>query len=402
MHKIISLWIRAGSQATSLDNVNPTRITNIIVLILGLTLTVQLPLMLSFWDQGGAKQCSINLFAILCCPLVPLFNHHHRLLLAKLSLILIYICYLIATAMHLGSQANVHYFFLLGIFVSPFLFQSDSPLLSKAVIVLFGLLALLFGFINLPTEQSNVSYSQLVGISNLINLVFAGTLCAFYIQLNTRMDRDKINLERKRSESLLLNILPASIARRLKESNQPVADYFEQATILFADIANFSTLTKQMSAIQLVALLNDLYSEFDLILSRYRLEKIKTIGDEIMAVCGVPTTDKQHAIQVCECALQMQHCFEHFCKSHNINNGLRIGINSGPVVAGVIGKNKFSYDLWGEAVNMASRMESNGQRDKIQITEHTYQHVKQHFQCKLRGQIEIKGMGKINSYWLLK
>ncbi|WP_416304919.1 adenylate/guanylate cyclase domain-containing protein [Neptunicella sp. SCSIO 80796] len=401
MLRTVSLWIKAGSQHSTLDTISPIRINNVVTLIFALTLCAQVPFMPAFWDQGGANQCLINLAAILLCIIIPLLNHLRQHLLARLALISIYSGYLILTALHLGAQANVHYFFLLGVFATPFIFQVDSPLLSRTIIGYFALLTLLFGFINPPTPASHLDYSQLVGTTNLINLVIAGILCAFYIQLNTQLDREKVNYERKRSENLLLNILPPAIAKRLKESSQPVADYFDQATILFADISNFSQLSQHKSAIELVSLLNDLYSEFDLVLSRYRLEKIKTIGDEIMAVCGVPNSDKYHAVQVCECALQMQHCFERFCREHQLDNGLRIGINTGPVVAGVIGKNKFSYDLWGEAVNLASRMESYGESHKIQITENTYLQVKDQFQCRLRGKIEVKGMGEINSYWLM-
>ncbi|MBC3764292.1 adenylate/guanylate cyclase domain-containing protein [Neptunicella marina] len=402
MIRTVSLWVKAGNQFSNAENFSATRINNIIALIFALTLTAQLPFMPMFWHKGGNIQCIINVIAILCCSLVPVFSHLKHPFASRVALVSVYISYLVVTAIHLGSLANVHYFFLLGVFATPFIFQTDSPVTSRSIIILFGLLTILFGFLNPSTTVADLGYVELVSTTNLINLVIAGMLCAFYIQVNTQIDREKVNHERKRSENLLLNILPAPIARRLKESNQPVADYFDEATILFADISNFTELSRQKSPVQLVTLLNDLYSEFDLLLDRFRLEKIKTIGDEIMAVCGVPNCDNEHAILVCECALEMQQCFDNFCLSHQLSNGLRIGINSGPVVAGVIGKNKFSYDLWGESVNMASRLESSGESHRIQISQQTYDKVKHRFVCEPRGNIEVKGMGTVQSYWLIR
>lgn len=401
MLTILSVWIKAGSQYSTADSISSVRITNIISLVFALTLFIQLPLMLFYWQQGGQLQSLINSLAILLCPLVVQSNRNNMELLAKFILVSIFICYLMATAWHLGPRANVHYFYILGIFSCPFIFQTNHHVINKLLIGLFGLLTLIFGFMTGSSVYQDNAYIELVRSSNLINLTCASLLCAFYIQRNTMLDREKLKYERERSDKLLLNILPTSIAKRLKESNKPVADYFDEATILFADIANFSAISKHHSALKLVTLLNELYSEFDLLLLQYHLEKIKTVGDEVMAVCGVPERDICHARQVCRCALKLQQCFAQFCISHHLDNGLRIGINTGPVVAGVIGKSKFSYDLWGESVNMASRMESYGQSHKIQITEKTYRLIHHEFICHPRGKILVKGMGQVNCYWLL-
>jgi adenylate cyclase len=401
MLALFYLWLKAGSQHATTDTLSALRRSNLATLVLALTLLAQIPLMFVYWQHGGALQCLINLSTIACCPIVVLLNQKGSLLLAKFTLILIFISYLLATSAYLGPDANVFYFFLLGIFTSPFLFENENPLLSKIVILLFGTLTLLFAFFPLDLNYLNSPYVALVRSSNLINLVLGGLLCAFFIQRNKQLEREKLRKEQRLSERLLLNILPSAIALRLKQSNQPVADYFDQASILFADISNFSELSRHLSALKLVCLLNEIYSEFDLILRHHHLEKIKTMGDEIMAVCGVPELDSCHARQACRCALRLQQSFNQLCKTHNMCNGLRIGINTGPVVAGVIGKSKFSYDLWGEAVNLASRMESYGQSHKIQITDSTYHLIKNDFVCLPRGKINVKGTGLVHSYWLL-
>jgi adenylate cyclase len=394
-------WIKAGSQHSQAETISSLRICNIAALVLCLTLLAQIPLMFFYWHQGGDLQCLINLLAIVLCPLVVWLNHLGLMLWAKCFLIANFISYLIATSLYLGPDANVNYFFLLGVFTSPFIFETEVPTLSRSVILLFSALTVIFGL--LPTELDYLQspYVQLVSSSNLINLAFGGVLCAFFIQHNKQIEKNKLKLEKARSEKLLLNILPLTIAQRLKVSSKPVADYFDQASILFADISNFSELSRYISALKLVTLLNEIYSEFDLILARYHLEKIKTMGDEIMAVCGVPERDDCNARQACRCALQLQQSFAQLCITHHLSNGLRIGINTGPVVAGVIGKSKFSYDLWGEAVNLASRMESYGQTHKIQITDNTYRLVKNDFICHPRGKITVKGAGQVSSYWLL-
>lgn len=401
MLALFNFWIKAGSQHSQAETISSLRICNVAALVFSLTLLAQIPLMLFYWHQGGQLQCLINLLAIFLCPVVIWLNQCGHFLWAKGVLIAIFITYLIATSIYLGPDANVNYFFLLGVFTSPFIFESEVQTVSRSLIVLFSALTVIFGFMPEELNYLHSPYVQMVGISNLINLTLGGLLCAFFIQRNNQIEKNKLKLEKSRSETLLLNILPSTIALRLKESTKPVADYFDQASILFADISNFTELSCYISALKLVKLLNEIYSEFDLVLARYHLEKIKTMGDEIMAVCGVPEIDNCHAKQACLCALQLQQSFTQLCITHHLNNGLRIGINTGPVVAGVIGKSKFSYDLWGEAVNLASRMESYGQTHKIQISDSTYKLIKNDFICRPRGKITVKGVGSVYSYWLL-
>ena len=211
---------------------------------------------------------------------------------------------------------------------------------------------------------------------------------------------DALRLEKEKSEKLLLNILPQPIAEQLKQTPGCIADRFEQATILFADITDFTGLASQLSPTELVELLNEIFSSFDQLVDRYNLEKIKTIGDAYMIVGGIPKPCPNHATAVADIALEMQQAIHHFRRHDNQLINIRIGINTGPVVAGVIGLKKFTYDLWGDAVNIASRMESQGIAGEIQISHATYLLLKDQYYLEERGMINIKGKGEMMTYWL--
>jgi len=206
---------------------------------------------------------------------------------------------------------------------------------------------------------------------------------------------------RRQSEQLLLKILPSPIADRLKQGSQTIADSFTQVTVLFADIVNFTAMSANLSPRDLVALLNEIFSTFDELAEKHDLEKIKTIGDAYMVVGGLPDPRDDHAAAVVAMALDMQQAIANFkCRYHDQPFDMRIGINTGPVVAGVIGTKKFLYDLWGDTVNIASRMESQGERGKIQVTESTYLALKDDFEFEPRGVITVKGRGEMMTYWL--
>jgi adenylate cyclase len=215
----------------------------------------------------------------------------------------------------------------------------------------------------------------------------------------------QIKEEQARSEQLLLGILPKSIADQLKQREENIGDCFigndfETATILFADLVNFTQLSSCRSAMQLIQLLNTIFSAFDKLAEYHGLEKIKTIGDAYMVVGGVPIVRADHAEAIAHMALDMLEAIEHFNQTQGENLSLRIGISTGPVVAGVIGTKKFSYDLWGDAVNTASRMESQGLPGRIQISESTRNLLVDRFYLQARGPINVKGKGQMNVYFL--
>ena len=218
-------------------------------------------------------------------------------------------------------------------------------------------------------------------------------------EIQERRQAEKaLKAEQEKTERLLQNILPAAIAEQLKQNSGAIASRFEEATILFADIVDFTGLSAQVPPTQLVCLLNDIFSTFDSIADRLGLEKIKTIGDAYMVVGGLPQPSPNHAETVMIMAIEMMKAIRQFRREDGSPFHLRIGINSGPVVAGVIGIRKFSYDLWGDAVNIASRMESHGIADCIQVSQTTYAHLKHRFPFKQRGPIAIKGRGEMLTY----
>ena len=210
-----------------------------------------------------------------------------------------------------------------------------------------------------------------------------------------------LRVEQAKSEGLLLNILPAAIAERLKTEPSTIADSYDAVTILFADVVNFTPLATRITPTAAVDLLNDIFSEFDMLAERYGVEKIKTIGDGYMVAAGVPLPRADHAPAVAAMALEMLAYMQRRAQGDPPRLDLRIGIHSGPVVAGVIGQKKFLYDLWGDTVNTASRMESQGMPGRIQITATTYALIRDEFLCEPRGTIVVRGKGEMVTWYLV-
>jgi class 3 adenylate cyclase len=207
--------------------------------------------------------------------------------------------------------------------------------------------------------------------------------------------------EQERSERLLLNVLPASIAARLKQTEGVIADGFSEVTVLFADLVDFTRRSQRITPEQVVATLNGLFTAFDQLAQQRGLEKIKTVGDAYMVAGGLPDPRPDHAEAMAEMALAMREEVTRHPDPGGQPLAVRIGIDTGPVVAGVIGTTKFSYDLWGDTVNTASRMESSGVPGRIQVTARTYQRLKDSYRFKRRGAIPVKGKGDIVTYFLV-
>jgi class 3 adenylate cyclase len=211
---------------------------------------------------------------------------------------------------------------------------------------------------------------------------------------------DRLVAEQENAERLLLNTLPRLIAERMKKGETNIADHHPDVSVLVADLVGFTTLTAHIGPDQVVFLLNEIFSGFDVIAEKHGLEKIKTIGDAYMAVGGIPVARADHAEAIADMALDLQEEIERFNLAYNTSIHLRIGISTGPVVAGVIGRRKFTYDLWGDTVNLACRLESLGQAGSIQVSEATYQRLKQNYRFEDSRSIQIKGRGKENIYTL--
>ncbi|MFL6417124.1 MAG: adenylate/guanylate cyclase domain-containing protein [Bryobacteraceae bacterium] len=217
---------------------------------------------------------------------------------------------------------------------------------------------------------------------------------------NIEKDIQTIADKNNENENLLLNILPGPIADRLKSGETTIADHYSEVTVLFADIVGFTTMSQNREPTEIVALLNGLFTRFDAIASKHGIEKIKTIGDAYMAVAGLPNPERNHSKRMVDMALEMLEAVEHYGTQVGIPLAIRIGINAGPVAAGVIGTSKFIYDLWGDTVNMASRMESTGVPGAIQVTRAIYEKLEGDYTFQSRGLIQVKGKGSYET-WLV-
>lgn len=235
---------------------------------------------------------------------------------------------------------------------------------------------------------------------NLVGFLFCGVAMGSVAYTVINRAEHGLAIERDRSDSLLNNILPGPVAARLKVSPAIIADDFQETSILFADIAGFTKYTETVMPVDLIALLNSIFSEFDDLTDKYQAEKIKTIGDAYMVVAGVPVNCADHAERMANMGLDMMQAIVR----HNAVTGqalqIRVGIHSGSVIAGVIGKKKFAYDLWGDSVNTAARMESQGIPGEVQVSETTYRLLQPKFHFTERGLIEIKGKGQMKTYLL--
>jgi len=272
----------------------------------------------------------------------------------------------------------------------------DEPRRAPRWFLAFLSLVVLSGFLQPYVRTDNNLSPLLVNFFFVINLIGVGSLVfmmVFYFV-------GQKNAFQEKSETLLLNILPKEIAAILKNESRTIADHYDEASVLFADMVGFTPLSAQLPPVEMVELLNEVFSFFDSLLDKYGVEKIRTIGDSYMVASGVPRGRPDHAQALVCMALDMRN----YISAHTFRNGqcvsFRIGINSGSMIAGVIGRRKFVYDVWGDAVNIASRMESHGLGGAVQITQTTYELIKDEFVCEPRGTVNVKGKGEMD-VWLV-
>ena len=218
--------------------------------------------------------------------------------------------------------------------------------------------------------------------------------------LQLQAEKELVEREREKSERLLLNILPSAIAGRLKGGEKSIANGHEIVSVMFADLCGFTALSRKTTPADLVSMLNGIFTAFDHIVEQHGVEKIKTIGDCYMLVGGIPLHRDDHAAAVAECALEMLDALAALNRESGTELQMRVGIHTGPVVAGVIGKIKFTYDLWGDTVNVASRMESSGQPGRVHLSEQTAELLQGRFLLEDRGFVECKGLGAVKTFFL--
>ncbi|HEY8115592.1 MAG TPA: adenylate/guanylate cyclase domain-containing protein [Actinomycetota bacterium] len=270
-----------------------------------------------------------------------------------------------------------------------------------AAFVLIFLLLGIAGEVLFSDADLPVGFTSTMLVLNIVGAAsVAFTLLAVFAQQRNAA-LTALRAEQDRSEALLLNILPRAIAERLKADSETIADHFDATTILFADVVDFTPLAQGLPPVEVVGILDHLFSHFDSLVERHGLDKVKTIGDCYMAAAGVPDPHPDHARRAALLALDMQDVVATSAVAGRPGLELRIGINSGPVVAGVIGTKRFLYDLWGDSVNTASRMESQGTPGEIQITRATYELLKDEFECRRRGTVQVKGKGQMETWYLV-
>lgn len=264
------------------------------------------------------------------------------------------------------------------------------------LVVLTGVLQVFMPpFNNLP--EGVITFFFVLNIAGVSMVAFV-LMQHFVKQKNIALDL--LRIEQDKSERLLLNVLPREIAARLKDKDQTIAEHFDAVSVLFADMVGFTALSASLAPQEMVDLLNEIFSAFDALVNKYRLEKIRTIGDNYMVASGVPQPRPDHAQALALLALEMRDYLE-AAQVRGRPVQFRIGINSGPVIGGVIGQEKFHYDIWGDAVNVASRMESHGQANQIQITRSTYDLLRDDFHCRPHGSIQVKGKGEMETWFLV-
>jgi adenylate cyclase len=350
---------------------------------------------------AGAIPFGYGLFSLLSLILFAITGRYQLFRFSQLLLILLLPFLLMAG---LGGYINGSVVIIWAIIAPMGALIFDEPHRAPAWFLSYLGLVILSGFLQPYLRQTNTLSDQQVLLFFVLNV---GVVSSFVFILLYTFVRQRnallalVRIEQGKSENLLLNILPKEIAAILKNEERTIADHFPGASILFADMVGFTPMTASMSPTAMLELLNEVFTFFDSLVDKYGVEKIRTIGDSYMVASGVPRPRPDHAQALAHMALEMRTFIQTnaACRERQLN--FRIGINSGPVVAGVIGRKKFIYDLWGDAVNTASRMESHGTPGCIQMTRETYELVKDEFVCELRGTILVKGKGNMETWYLV-
>lgn len=307
-----------------------------------------------------------------------------------------------ALAAALGTGSGIHLYYIAAAALSVLFFGVERAKLSAAVVAL-GAIMFVAAQLYLPFNALLVPPATLIVNFVVSAAVTIAILFAVVYYAVRAIARAEAAAEREfaRSEALLTNILPPAIAARLKQAKEPViADSHAEASILFADMAGFTARAAETPPVELVLFLNDLFTAFDLLVERYGLEKIKTTGDAYMVVSGVPAPRADHAQALARLALDMRAAVARIAERTGRPLSIRVGISSGPVVAGVVGTKKFFYDVWGDTVNVASRMESTGEPGRIQVSEAAHARLADEFDLEPRGEIEVKGKGRMKTWFL--
>jgi class 3 adenylate cyclase len=352
-----------------------------------------------FLWMGLVKLAWFNVFSVIAWCLVVLLARQGMLYLPALLIVAEIGGYVALCTRYIGWESGAPFLlFNLGWAAFAIPINQWSRLLGIAVALLE--FVILYFTSTRVAWNGALSVIELIWLSNVATVFAFGILTAAYLFRLVRKAEKAQQEAFFLSETLLHNVLPPTIAGRLKQSNSVIADCFSDASVLFADIEGFTPLSQRMTPVELVQMLNDLFSRIDDLVRNHGLEKIKTIGDAYMVAAGIPDRRNDHADAIVAFAFELQETLSLFNRETGRDLRLRIGINSGPVTAGVIGRHRFHCDLWGDSVNTAARMESHGLPDEIHITEETRRLLKGGCCFEERGMIPVKGKGDMRTYFL--
>ncbi|MBX7057867.1 MAG: adenylate/guanylate cyclase domain-containing protein [Leptospirales bacterium] len=403
---IASAAVHVGIEANVPEHTKrPLALANTVTLLAILVTLPNIPQFLSF-DAAAASQAAISAsVASLVYALAYLLLALHRRRLGLTLLSYGSIANVTAITWILGTSSGAQYYFI-AMGVGVMLLWPPAYRISRVVVGLVGGLAFLATMAlspehaafapALPSDvERQIFFAQIAGAYGV------GFGFVYYAIVTVGRVEQSLDRERSKADALLLNILPAPIAARLKESADSIAQRFEEVSVVFADLVGFTALSAAMRPEDIVELLNRVFSSFDERVRSLGLEKIKTIGDAYMAAGGAPAAMAEHRQAAAEMALYMVERVDQLARESGLPLQIRVGIHSGPVVAGVIGKDKFIYDLWGDTVNTAARMESHGEPGRIQVSAAFYESLGNTFVLERRGEIEVKGKGRMETYWLL-
>jgi len=394
INRIRDIGISADTPATDVKHI---RITNLAALMAAVMIIPWAPVNLLLANWALAIPVISGGIIVLC--IFPL-NRAGRHLTASIVLMLtglVQICWGVRTY---GMQSDIWAYLILMVFFPYFVFFSRHRTIAHIFAISAAALAILFILFeaHFPPRVFLLPERWQVLLNNSITIIGVAIMA-----VTTRMMIDRsehaLSLETARADSLLLNVLPQSIATRLKQTPQTtIADYHGEISVLFADIVGFTSMSARLGADRTVKILNQIFTAFDDICDRNGIEKIRTIGDGYMAVAGAPEPRTDHARAITQAALQMREYLQQADLGEPLQ--VRIGINSGEAVAGIVGTSRFHYDLWGDAVNIAARMESHGIAGEIQIAKPTWERIRDHFECEPRGKIAVKGKDTMET-WLV-
>lgn len=308
---------------------------------------------------------------------------------------------IIAVAL-IGSDSGFQYSLLLSAMV-PFLLPPGKMVIKSIILLssLIGFLVIIFIIgENTPIYTLGTEVTFWLEFTNILVIFLFFGIWGMYFTNAMKDTEDKLNVEREKSDSLLNNILPKHIANELKATGKAEPRRFEKVTILLTDFKGFTQLVASIPADTLVRELNDIYSQFDDIMAEEGVEKIQTIGDAYLAICGILDKDSDHAYKCVKAAKRMLEFLEIRNTQNKIQWIMRVGIHSGPIVAGVVGKRKFAYNLFGDTINTASRFETTSEPGKVNISFSTYEEIKDRVSCEYRGKVQAKGKGELDMYFV--